>query len=106
LFDIIILINIKIILKKRYKKLFIYSIYIMNITNKDIQNNNNNNLEAINVRKKYKRFKDYYRNEDFRRKHLEYLSTPLKCECGAIVQRGYLNVHRKKETFKCYCSQR
>jgi hypothetical protein len=36
-------------------------------------------------------------NEDFRRKHLEYLMTPLKCECGAIVQRGYLNVHRIKK---------
>jgi hypothetical protein len=35
-------------------------------------------------------------NEDFRRKHLEYLSTPLKCECGAVVQRRYLNAHRKK----------
>ena len=59
-------------------------------------NNNDNNLESIDVKKKYKRFKDYYINEDFRRKHLEYLTTPLKCECGAIVQRGYLNTHRKK----------
>ncbi|MEM3063356.1 MAG: hypothetical protein QW303_07425 [Nitrososphaerota archaeon] len=59
-------------------------------------NNNDNNLESIDVRKKYKKFKDYYMNEEFRRKHLEYLTTPLKCECGAIVQRGYLNTHRKK----------
>jgi hypothetical protein len=59
-------------------------------------NNNDNNLESIAVKKKYKSFKDYYMNEDFRRKHLEYLMTPLKCECGAIVQRGYLNTHRKK----------
>lgn len=47
-------------------------------------------------RKQYKKFIDYYRNdEEFRKRHLEYLTTPVRCECGVIVQRGYLNHHKR-----------
>jgi len=40
-------------------------------------------------------FKKYYNNPEFRKKHLEYCSEKIKCECGAMICRNSFTHHRK-----------
>jgi hypothetical protein len=50
--------------------------------------------------KKYKTFKEYYENEEFRKKHLIYVNEKVECEnCKQKVSR--CNLKRHKTSSKC-----
>jgi len=42
-------------------------------------------------------FKDYYKNQDYRTKHLNYLKEKVECECGCILARVNMYRHRESE---------
>lgn len=42
-----------------------------------------------------KTYKDYYQNEDFRGKRLEYMAERVKCECGTVCSRVNLERHKR-----------
>jgi len=42
-----------------------------------------------------KTFKDYYQNDEFKEKHLEYIKEKIKCECGSDVSRVSLARHKR-----------
>lgn len=44
---------------------------------------------------KYKTFKEYYQNEDYKRKHLEKITEKIPCECGQDIMRVYMSRHMK-----------
>lgn len=44
-----------------------------------------------------KKFTDYYSNDDFRRKHLEYISEKIECDCGKTVSRCNMSRHLKSQ---------
>lgn len=44
-----------------------------------------------------KKFKDYYQDPEYRKKHLETLKEKVTCECGEQVGKGYLKVHQKTD---------
>jgi hypothetical protein len=47
-------------------------------------------------KKKYKTFKDYYNSDpEFRRRHLDYISERVPCECGFVTSRCNLSKHRR-----------
>ena len=50
--------------------------------------------------KKYKSFKEYYTNPEFKKKHLEYINARVKCECGASIVRCGLARHKRTITHK------
>lgn len=41
-----------------------------------------------------KTFKDYYANDEFREKHMNYLKHKIQCECGKEVSRVNINRHK------------
>jgi hypothetical protein len=43
------------------------------------------------INKKY----DYYADPEYRKKHNEYMSVVVKCECGRDIRRSSMSVHRK-----------
>lgn len=45
--------------------------------------------------KKTKTFKEYYTDPEFRKKHLEYVSARIECECGFETSRNNLSKHRQ-----------
>ena len=45
-----------------------------------------------------KSFKDYYADEEFRKKHLEKLKERVECECGFETSRCNLSRHKKSHT--------
>ena len=46
--------------------------------------------------KKYKTFVDYYKEDDeFRKKHLDYMKEQVECECGMKIGRGNMTRHKK-----------
>jgi hypothetical protein len=47
-----------------------------------------------------KTFKDYYQDEEYRKKHLEYMKTPILCACGCAVPRCQMTVHKKTDKHK------
>lgn len=44
---------------------------------------------------KKKTFKDYYENEEFRKKQQEYLQKKVDCTCGKKIRRGNLARHQQ-----------
>lgn len=58
-----------------------------------MENNNNINNDNVEIKQK-KRFVDYYQDEEFKKRHKEYLKTKVECECGAIVMRANLTRHK------------
>jgi hypothetical protein len=44
---------------------------------------------------KYKTFKEYYEDPDFREKHLKNMNRKVKCECGCKTTKGNLPRHKK-----------
>lgn len=68
---------------------------IINNNNNDDNNINNiNNGDNIGVNKK-KTFSEYYKDEDFKKKHNQYMMTQIQCDCGAFVMRANLTRHKK-----------
>lgn len=47
-----------------------------------------------------KTFKDYYQDEEYRKKHLEYIRTPVQCACGSSVPRCQMTVHKRSDRHK------
>jgi len=45
--------------------------------------------------KKYKTFKDYYQDPEFKKRHMEYINSYVTCSCGTQVRRAYMTVHKK-----------
>lgn len=51
-------------------------------------------------KKKYKSFKEYYQDEEFKQKHLQRISEKIKCPmCDCMIQRYAMCKHQK--TKKC-----
>lgn len=44
---------------------------------------------------KYKTYKDYYQDEEFRKRQKKYLAEKIICECGTSCCRSYIAAHRK-----------
>lgn len=44
-----------------------------------------------------KSFKDYYKNEDYKKKHLEYIKEKITCDCGCQVTRVGMCKHKRNE---------
>lgn len=42
-----------------------------------------------------KSFKDYYKNEEFKNKHQEYIKEKIPCECGCQVMRVGMARHKR-----------
>ena len=42
-------------------------------------------------------FKEYYKDPDFRKKHLEYIKTKVECKCGDLVSRCSKTKHLKSK---------
>lgn len=49
---------------------------------------------------KKKSFKDYYQNQEFRKRHQEYIKTKITCDCGKTFMRVNWARHRKSEQHK------
>lgn len=41
------------------------------------------------------KFKEYYKDPDFKKKHLEYMKTKIECKCGCLVSRCNKTNHLK-----------
>ena len=52
-------------------------------------------MEEPNNKKQYKTFKEYYQDEDFKKKHKQYVSEKVLCECGRYTARSNLIKHQK-----------
>jgi hypothetical protein len=48
---------------------------------------------------KYKTFKEYYADPEYKKSHLEYVKHKIKCDCGKLVARSNMSKHKK--TKKC-----
>lgn len=44
--------------------------------------------------KKYKSFKEYYADPEYKEKHLKYVKTKIICGCGSETRRCNISVHR------------
>jgi hypothetical protein len=44
---------------------------------------------------KGKTFREYYADPEFKRKHLEYVNARTRCECGKMITRANISVHKK-----------
>lgn len=42
-----------------------------------------------------KTFKDYYADEEFKKKHQKYMLETIECECGCKVMRSNISKHKK-----------
>lgn len=47
--------------------------------------------------KVYKTFKEYYKDEDWKKNHLEYMKTKVPCDCGRLVARSNMSNHKKTQ---------
>jgi hypothetical protein len=56
-------------------------------------------MEPIAV-KKYKTFKEYYQDEEFRNRQKKYLAEKIVCVCGAKISRSNAASHRKTTIHK------
>lgn len=64
---------------------------------KDVIKKENNNTN----KKRKRTLKDYYwQNKEFRERHIKNMLTPVKCSCGAVVNRGYMSSHKKTNKHK------
>lgn len=52
-------------------------------------------MEENKQKKIYKTFKEYYQDEDFKKKHQDYISQAVECECGKMITRSNLGHHKK-----------
>jgi hypothetical protein len=52
-------------------------------------------MEESNNKKQYKTFKEYYQDENFKKKHKEYVSEKVLCECGRYTARSNMIKHQK-----------
>lgn len=59
------------------------------------ENNNRMELEQSKEKKKYKTFKEYYADEEFRKKHLERMKQTTQCKCGKSITRSNMSAHVK-----------
>jgi len=49
----------------------------------------------VEEKKIYKKFSDYYKDPEFKKRHDEYVSTKIQCQCGQYVARYNMSKHRK-----------
>lgn len=42
-----------------------------------------------------KTFRDYYQDEEFKRKHLAKMKEKIECECGKFITRSNMAAHKK-----------
>ena len=47
-----------------------------------------------------KTFKDYYKDDEFKKKHQAYMLESIECECGCKVMRSNISKHRKTPKHK------
>lgn len=52
------------------------------------------------IKKVYKKFKEYYKDDNFRSKHLRYVNQKVPCECGQQVSRGNISKHKRTDKHK------
>jgi hypothetical protein len=53
-------------------------------------------MEADQPEKKARKtFKEYYQDEDFKKKHLAYILTKCECSCGKQITRSNMSTHKK-----------
>jgi hypothetical protein len=50
-----------------------------------------------------KTFKNYYKDPDFRAKHLHYIKQKVDCECGATVSRNNMSHHKQTKKHQNIC---
>jgi hypothetical protein len=52
-------------------------------------------MEEPENKKVRKTFKEYYQDEDFKKKHLAYILTKCECSCGKQITRSNMSAHKK-----------
>jgi len=52
------------------------------------------------TRKQQKTFKERYQDEEYKKKHLEYLNTLITCDCGRQIRRVTMSVHKESKRHK------
>lgn len=58
-------------------------------------------IKENKVRKQYKTFKEYYSDPDFKKKHLEYINTKIKCPvCRCKITRSHMTRHKRTKRCK------
>jgi hypothetical protein len=50
--------------------------------------------------KKYKTFKEYYQDPEFRKRHMQKLNEKVMCECGSKTSRVNMWRHKRSEKHK------
>lgn len=59
-----------------------------------------NTYQCNITNKRNSTFKDYYANDEWRKKHLDYILTRIPCECGFVTSRNNLTRHKKGRIHK------
>lgn len=62
----------------------------------EINNNNNENIN-VEIKQNKKKFKDYYQDPSYKKKHNDYMMQKIDCECGCKVMRANMTRHKQTE---------
>ncbi len=53
------------------------------------------NDEPVVEKKQRKKFKEYYADPEFKKRHLEYVNEKIECTCGRSISRSNYSKHLK-----------